>query len=92
MPAGKSNRNVSFAARLIANVKGDGSLNTLRTRSGFAGSTAEGARVGDTRARILGLYGTPRRQYTDAAWWHFGDIGFWFDGRDRVARMYVRRK
>lgn len=92
VPAGRSNRNVSFAAKLIANVKADGSLNTLRTRRGFAGSTAEGIRIGDSRARVLEVYGTPTRQYTDAAWWHFGDIGFWFDGLGRVARMYVRAR
>ncbi len=92
VPAGKGNRNVAFAARIIANLKADGSLNSLRTRPGFAGRTAEGARVGDDRARILQLYGPPRRQYADADWWHYRDIGFWFDGRGKVGRMYVRRR
>ncbi len=91
VPAGKRNRNVAFERRLIANLTVDGRLNTLRTRPGFAGRTLEGARVGDDRARILRLYGAPVRQYADAAWWHYGDIGFWFDGRGRVGRIYVRR-
>jgi hypothetical protein len=90
VPAGRSNRNVSFAAKLTANLTKDGRLNTLRTRRGFAGRTAKGARHGDTRARILELYGIPKRQYTDAAWWQYPGIGFWFDGNDRVGGIYVR--
>ena len=90
--AGKTNRNVAFAGRVIANVKADGTLNTLRTRPGFDGRTKEGARIGDDRARIMQLYGAPVRQYADADWWSYGDIGFWFDGRGRVGRMYVRRR
>lgn len=90
--AGTTNRNVAFAGRVIANVKADGTLDTLRARPGFDGRTKEGARIGDDRARIMQLYGTPVRQYADADWWRSGDIGFWFDGRGRVGRMYVRRR
>ncbi len=90
--AGRTNRNVSFTRGLTANVRDDGSLNSLQTRSGFIGGTAEGLRISDPRARVIELYGLPSHQYTDADWWHYGDVGFWFDGLDRVARMYVRAK
>ena len=80
----------SFASRVTAQLRKNGDLSILLTRRGFAGQTALGARHGDSRARIMELYGVPKRQYTDSAWWDYGDIVFWFTGTHRVGRIFVR--
>ncbi|MDJ0520786.1 MAG: hypothetical protein QNJ90_01790 [Planctomycetota bacterium] len=90
-PAGKSNTNVMLAAGLMINRRSDGSVNTVQTRSGFAGATRAGIRVGSPRWAVLKAYGQPKDAKVSAAWWHYGDIGFWFDGLDRVGRIYVRK-
>ncbi len=84
--------NTILAAGLMANRRKDGSLNTLQTRAGFAGRTKEGIAVGSPRWAVLKAYGQPKDAKVGAAWWHYGDIGFWFDGLDRVGRFYVRAK
>ncbi len=85
------NSNTVLLAGLLANRRKDGSLNTLQTRSGFAGRTQQGLVIGSPRWEVLKAYGQPKDAKVNAAWWHYGDIGFWFDGLDRVGRIYVRR-
>ncbi|MCU0727824.1 MAG: hypothetical protein MUE73_18860 [Planctomycetes bacterium] len=88
-PAGKGHRVLSFAKSLTVNLRPDGILNTIITRSGFAGKTAEGIAHGDTRGRVLDLLGAPPGAAADAPAWRYPGLQVTFDGFDRVSRLVV---
>lgn len=72
----------------VVNLGDNGVVKSVFTVPGFLGATKKGARHGDTRERIVELYGLPKRQMTDAAWWYFDDVYFWFDGFGHVRRIH----
>jgi hypothetical protein len=82
--------NTILAAGLMVNRREDGSLNTVQTRPGFAGRTQAGIGIGARRWEVLRAYGQPKEASVNAPWWHYGDVGFWFDGLGHVGRIYVR--
>lgn len=91
VPAGRTNRNLSFANSLTCNIDGSGKLNTVITRPGFAGKTSTGIAHGMKRAEVIDKLGAPASQRADAADWRYPGIQISFDGFDRVARLVVFR-
>jgi hypothetical protein len=86
---GKTNHH--HADGLTFNIGADGRLNTIWTRSGFAGRTEEGIRHRDTRGRVIDRMGPPPGQDADAGSWRYDGVVFWFDDIHRVHKIVVFR-
>ena len=87
--AKQGTKNICFANGLIVNVRADGTLNTVRTASGFAGATAKGIGIGSTQSDVEKAYGAPAKRAKAALVWSFGDIVFLFDDLHRVKQVVI---
>ena len=87
-PAGSRAANFVFRSALSFNVYHQGFINTIMTRPGFAGKTSKGIAHGDTRDRVMEVYGAPPRDKTGRILSYDGII-FWLDCDDRVEQIVV---
>jgi len=85
VPTAGTSRLVSFGRSLTANTM-DGTLQTLRTRPGFAGKTADGIRHGMTRQEVAKIRGA---RAADARQWAYDGLLVDFDAQDRVRRLVI---
>lgn len=74
---------------LTFNVYAQGVINTIMTRPAFGGRTARGIRHGDTRDRVIKVYGAPARDATTGYAAYPGVI-FYFDADQHVNRIVIR--
>ncbi len=83
------NRNLATPKEITVNISPNGRVNTLITRTGFAGKTDKGVGIGSPRWEVLKAHGTPAKQMSDAPTWRYPGLLFTFDGFDRVVRMVI---
>jgi len=89
VPAGRYSRNVSYRGSLTCNFDGKGHLNTVITRTPFAGRTDNGIAHGMSRAEVEKALGAPPRGERDAPNWAYPGLLVMFDGLDTVWRLVV---
>jgi hypothetical protein len=82
--------NHHFPQQITLNIPEGGPVQTIITRPRFGGRTARGIRHGDTRDKVHEVYGRSDRSGSGTA--TFDGVIFWFDERDRVNRIVIRRK
>ncbi|HEU4419417.1 MAG TPA: hypothetical protein VFT55_10790, partial [Planctomycetota bacterium] len=89
MPGG--GRNVSYRVGLTCNFDATGKLNTILTRSTFAGRTSNGVAHGASRADVKKKLGAPKAGADDAATWTYPGLLVTFDAFGNVTRLVLTK-
>lgn len=93
VPAGPSNRNVSYRGGLTCNFDADGVLNTVFTRASFGGKTKDGLQHGMARAEVRKKLGAAAKdQADDAERWILPGLMVVFDAAGAVRRLVVGKR
>lgn len=89
MPGG--GRNVSYRAGLTCNFEATGKLNTILTRTTFAGRTSNGIALGASRADVKKKLGAPKTGADDAPAWTYPGLLVAFDAVGNVTRLVLMK-
>jgi hypothetical protein len=91
MPTGS--RNISYRGALTCNFDATGKLNTIITRTPFAGRTKEGIALGMARAEVKKKLGKAAKDFDDSeVSWTVPGLHVHFDALGQVVRLVVGRR
>ena len=84
-------RNVSYRGGLTCNFDATGKLNTILTRTTFAGRTSNGLTHGASRADVKKKLGAPKDGAADAPTWAYAGLVVTFDAFGGVTRLVLTK-